>query len=99
MRTHGLVAALALVALAVAPGVRGVAHSQCVEGMSITDLKIGELRALCNNRYLCQDRQSHVRAGIRSLALWEVQTLEPRQGSSASSAPRKVDKDLDLCLT
>jgi hypothetical protein len=85
MRTHGLVAALALVALAVAPGVRGAAHSQCVQGTSMTDLKLGALRALCNNRDRCQDRQSDVRAGIRSLELWEVQTLEPRQGSSGQS--------------
>jgi hypothetical protein len=41
MHARGLVAALALVALAVAPGVRGAAHQQCTDGSPITDPKLG----------------------------------------------------------
>jgi hypothetical protein len=48
MYARCLVTALALVAFAVAPGVRGAAHSQCQDGTAITDPKLGVLSARCN---------------------------------------------------
>jgi hypothetical protein len=89
MHAHGLVAALALVALAVAPGVRGAAHTQCTDGTPITDPKLGALRARCNNRDRCHDRLSDVRAGIRPLAPCEAKALEPRPGQQCAQLGRQ----------
>ena len=85
MPAHGFVTGLALVALAVAPGVRGAAHTQCIDGTPITDPKLGALS--CNNRDRCHDRHSDVRAGVRPLAPCEA--MEPRPGQQCAQAGRQ----------
>jgi hypothetical protein len=89
MHAHGLANALAMVAIAVAPGVRGAAHTQCKDGTPITDPKLGALSARCNNRDRCNDRLSDERAGIRPLAPCEAKALEPRPGQQCAQAGRQ----------
>ena len=72
MHARGLVTALALVALAVAPGVRGAKHIQCTDGKAITDPKLGALSECCNNGVTNGDRYHYLirRAGRARHKRW-----------------------------
>jgi hypothetical protein len=99
MHVHGVVTGLALVALAVAPGVRGAAHTQCIDGTPITDPKLGALSARCNNR---DDDvfYHHAMIGIPTCGPGSARSHLVRRkrwsNAQGSSAPRQGAKALDL---